>query len=260
MGKSKSNNIALAKNEEILKEYNYTGNGSKLILTNRRIISHVASGTAFDREEMPIEDVHSIGSSFETITKRKGPAIIMLIIGAILAAAGYVFGFNSPVEIAGTWANVVKYAAYGVLGIGAVLALIGLIKLILAFSTNKKVTLSIRTKGNLTDCISVKASTKPVTKKNQGADSSDEIIIVTTVNKKDSLNMVNEIGAMILDLKDELAAQNEKTANITVNAAIPQTVQAQPETKKAEEATETKQDFSFEKVPEETKTEETEQE
>lgn len=217
---NKKTEIKLASNETLLKKWNYADN-SKVIVTDQRVISHVASANSFEREEMPIKDVHSITTHY--VCKRKGavPGFILFIVGLIVAAIGgaYYFAdkiglgdFVAGLNLAEKLAKFVNILSIIFLAAGAVMLLIGIILLLVSIKKHRSISLNIRVAAPLTDCLTLSATDIVPTRRERkkmaqnGLKCSD--ITIRTRVTKESLKMVNEIGAFILDVKNG-ACDNE---------------------------------------------------
>ena len=172
----------LAKNEEVLKEYDYSvtkKNRKKiqntLYVTNKRIINESSGVQGFSREEIPVEAVDYIDVNYTTIQK----SIIGIII-CILLAIGCVVGAIM---------SKINYIYIGT-GVFALLAIILLILFLL--SRTARFTLVLSGKMYQSSLLSVTASIgKPKIKS-----------LKIKVDKDTSKKMLEEIGAMILDVKN----------------------------------------------------------
>ena len=184
--------LKLAKEEKILKEYLYStraqkglGGGKKtidkkLIITNKRVISESKSEYTIIRKEMPLFACDYITSSYAKQTTSLAGAIVCMVIGLIAIIVSFVL----------------KEQMYKLipLALGIVLIAIGIILLVLAL-LKKSASVEIRIAGKEAEhsLLSVGSSNMTRTK---GA---KKIKII--VDRETSETMINEIGALLLDIK-----------------------------------------------------------
>ena len=192
--------VQLANDEILIKQYDYSEKSvkdglkkqrlqRKLIVTNKRIISEVEGKKQVSRKEMPIEAADYVDSTFTTQTGSLGGVIASFIFAAIFFALYFVLNKK------------ISWFSYAVIP-AIICVVLGVVFLILYFIKRKAaVTLTIsgcKTENVLLD---VGASSLASNK------SKKEITI--SVDRKTSEEMINEIGAIIIDVK----AQNARKKN-----------------------------------------------
>ena len=194
--------LKLAKDEKIIKEYLYStraqkglGGGKnslekKLIVTTRRVISESKSELTVIRKEIPLEACDYITSSYSKQATSLIGAIVCFVIGLI----GIIASFVVKDEI-------YKFIP---LGVGAILIALGIVLLVLFF-IKKSASVEVRIAGKLSEhsLLSVGSSNMGSRKK------AKKIKII--VDRHSSEIMVNEIGALLIDVKaGNIEAYEEK--------------------------------------------------
>ncbi len=184
--------LTLANGEKIVKQYDYSksiagkGKGllteSRLIVTNKRIIEEKVCATKRNekiiRNEIPLEKAKKVSSSF----RRKGNAL-----WAILA------GLSALVMIAGF--------AGGIMGLGVIgFAAMIVFALIFIFLRKSVVKVTISTDSIINPALMVQSATQRRLSARQ-IDLYTEVVKVM-VDPAVAMQMVDEIGATILDAKN----------------------------------------------------------
>ena len=189
-------NLVLSKNEKVVKEYAYGEEKVKgliagavhkkenvknsLIITNKRIINQTLGPNKVARDEMPIDAAEYVYSSLKKDQKSIVPAIISMVLGLILLIVGLVVKVNIL--------NIVLI----ILG---VLGLVGGIVLLIMWFMSKTAKVEVHISGKTPNTQLLEVSTSSiVTKKIR------EFKII--VDRDVAAQMVNEIGAIILDTKE----------------------------------------------------------
>ena len=90
--------ITLAKDEVLIKQYDYASTKSKhdvvmhsVIVTDKRIIAQEQGERSFARDEMPLDHADYIVTDFDSYKKPVKLAIVLFIISAIFAIGGLVW-------------------------------------------------------------------------------------------------------------------------------------------------------------------------
>ena len=194
--------LKLAKDEKIIKEYLYSTRAQKglggsknalekkLIVTTKRVISESKSSLTVIRKEIPLEACDYITSSYSKQATSLIGAIVCFVIGIIGIIASFALGDS-----------VYKYIP---LGLGALLIALGVVLLVL-FLIKKSASVEIRIAGKLAEhnLLSVGSS-------NMGSHKKAKKIKII-VDRNTSEIMVNEIGALLLDVKaGDISAYEEK--------------------------------------------------
>ena len=194
--------LKLAKNEKIIKEYFYStraqkGFGGKkntldkrLIITNKRVINEAKSSLSVIRKEVPIEACDYIMTSFSKQARSLLGAIVCLIIGIIGAIAYFIVEQN--------------YVKLGALGVGVLFLIIGII-LLISFFMKKNASVEVIIAGKMEEhnLLSVGSSNMSSSRKIAKR-------IKLIVDRKTSEIMINEIGALLLDVKSGVSLEPEK--------------------------------------------------
>lgn len=176
--------LQLAKNETILKKYNYSLQKSKsgslennLIITDKRIISESVSEKSVLRKEMPVAAADYIGSTYAANNATLIIGLAILVLGITLIIVGAVSEMVAGI----------------IIGIIAIVA--GVVVLVLALlKRGAAVTLQISGKMGEHNLMSVGASTLSSRKKINS--------VKIKVNKEESLKMIDEIGALLIGIKE----------------------------------------------------------
>lgn len=180
--------LQLANNEKILKSYEYskstgkTGlfkkeeSSSTLIVTNKRIVSEYACDTGVSRSEIPIKSADYIGTNFS----KKTPS---LILGIVLAVLGLIL------------AIVLAIVMLPLLVIGVAVLICGVVIIIKAVTgKSASVTVQISSYHGEHSLMSIGSSV--------GTFNSAVKSMKIFVNVDTAIQMVDEIGAIIMGVKD----------------------------------------------------------
>lgn len=187
--------VQLAKNETMLREFEYARGGAKISkkirITNKRIIQEESTGKnlAICRE-MPITDAKYVNTAFGQFSKpaRLVWGLILLFIGGIATALSMLVDFGVDLFDVVTLNLVIG-------GVGDLIAFIGLILFIAYFCSRRAVLKCvIATDHMITPALSINET--PVLKPTKPA---HEITLDLRINRKAALALVNELGAAILD-------------------------------------------------------------
>lgn len=217
--------MKLSKNEVVIKSFDYakTARGANisknsLTVTNKRIIHQTHSPYAMTRQEIPAEDARYINAAF---ARRRNPAYMVL--GIILLAIGIIgtllFAFLPKME----WETGTRPIMLPIV-VGGALFLI--LILLYSFLTKNALALSIGGDGHKQELISFLSVGKlPVDRRGR----KKETTIYVYVSKKKALELIDELGAILLDLKEP------KTADEEILPTPPAEEPAAEETEAAEE-------------------------
>ena len=192
--------IRLASNEVIYKRFDYTTRKAKnskrsLIITNKRVISEIMDRTGVKRKEIPVDEAEFVSTSYAN-TKSSLIGVILL---TILAVGFAVVGLkvNMPIPYG-------QYIAFGLGGLFLLLALILLIK----FFKNRQATVEITISGIKRETNIISLGSSNMSSKGKMKD------IKIQVDRNQSIKMVNELGATLLDVKslnmDELLERQKE--------------------------------------------------
>ena len=185
--------ITLAKDEVLIKQYDYASTKSKhdvvmhsVIVTDKRIIAQEQGERSFARDEMPLDHADYIVTDFDSYKKPVKLAIVLFIISAILAIGGLV------------WSLLTKDTYWFLIptGLSVVVLVFAIIALILAL-TRKGATaeLEIRSRQPAYEMFSFCANgIKPISRLDR---------LKIKVDREVAEQMLNEIGALILNYKNK---------------------------------------------------------
>ena len=205
-------NLLLSKGEQVIKEFQYGEKKAKglfagkknnvkrsLIVTNKRIVSQSEGPNTTARKEIPLSAADYVTSSFTKKQRSLVPAIIALVFGLIALIAGLVIktknGSGDPIMA-------MVIVQIGLLVIGGGLLILGIVLLILYFiSKTAGVEIVIAGKCLETQLLSVSSSNLQVGKKVK--------LFKIVVNREVAYPMINELGALLLDLKAGAIGQEE---------------------------------------------------
>lgn len=185
--------ITLAKDEVLIKQYDYASTKSKhdvvihsVIVTDRRIIAQEQGERSFSRDEMPLDHADYIITDFDSYKKPVMLAIVLFIISAVLAVGGLV------------WSLIAKDTYWFLIptGLSVVALVFAIIALILALAKKGAMAeLEIRSRQPAYEMFSFCANgIKPITR-------FDKLRI--KVDRDVAEQMLNEIGALILNYKNK---------------------------------------------------------
>ena len=164
----------LAKDEVLIKQYDYASAGSKkdavmhsVIITDRRIISQEIGERTFVRDEMPLDHADYIATDYDSYKKDFGLTIIM-----------FAYGFLMPTVL------------------GIVTFVLGVVAMVVALKTRgASAQLEIRSRQPVYEMLSFSANG---VKTNNNLEK-----LKIKVDKDVAERMLNEIGALILDYKNK---------------------------------------------------------
>ena len=164
----------LAKDEVLIKQYDYASAGSKkdavmhsVIITDRRIISQEIGERTFVRDEMPLDHADYIATDYDSYKKDFGLTIIM-----------FAYWFLIPTVL------------------GIVTFVLGVVAMVVALKTRgASAQLEIRSRQPVYEMLSFSAN---------GVKTNNKIEkLKIKVDKDVAERMLNEIGALILDYKNK---------------------------------------------------------
>lgn len=182
----------LAKDEVLIKQYDYASAGSKkdavmhsVIITDRRIISQEIGERTFVRDEMPLDHADYIATDFDSYKKDFGLTMIMFALSVILVVGGVVWS---------RFTDAYWFLIPTVLGI--VTFVLGVVAMVVALKTRgASAQLEIRSRQPVYEMLSFSANgVKPNNKIEK---------LKIKVDKDVAERMLNEIGALILDYKNK---------------------------------------------------------
>ena len=200
----------LAKGERIVKEYNFGSTMSShasptkrgnvvnsLVITNKRVVSQTQGGSTVIRKEIPLSSADYVSTSMTTSGRSIAPFIVFLILGIAFAALAYfsplvVNLILTPmnIELDEAIMNYIALGIYGVAGLFAVLAIINLILFIAKRSMGVEILIS--GKCYETELLNASSTTGGQAKPQP---------FKFTVNRKVATALVNELGALLIDLR-----------------------------------------------------------
>ena len=189
--------IRLASNEVIYKKFEYTtrkGKNSKrsLIVTNKRLISEIMDKTGVKRKEIPIEEAEFISTSYANTKSSVVGIVILIILGAALEGVG----LKVPIPI--------PYGQFIAYGIGALFLILAIILLIKYF-INRQATVELTISGVKRETNIISLGSSNMSSKGKMND------IKIQVDRNQSIKMVNELGATLLDVKNLNLEQLQET-------------------------------------------------
>ena len=187
--------LVLSHDEKIVKEYEYGQEKVKglisgaihknenvknsLVVTNKRIINQTVGKNKIVRDEMPLDAAEYVSSSFKKQQGSLIPAILLMVLGLVLLIVGIVVKVNVL--------NIILMILGGLMLIGG-----GILLVLWFLSKTARVEVTIQGKCVHTNLLSVSTSSI-VSKKHR------EFKII--VDRNVAEQMVNELGAIILDTK-----------------------------------------------------------
>ena len=224
--------VQLAKNETMLREFEYARGGAKVSkkirVTNKRIIQEETAGKSLAiRREMPIADAKYVETAFGKTSKgaRLCWGLILLVLGAAAVALSFLTDFGVDLfDI--TTLNLV------VTGVGGLVAFIGLILFFAYFSSRQAVLKCvISTDHIITPALSI--SEAPAVSSNKPA---REITLDLRISRKAALVLVNELGAAILDAQAYVEEPAVEEAPVVEETPVVEEAPAAEEAPAVEEA------------------------
>jgi len=219
------NDLKLSAGERIVKDYDFSvanvASGSDkekiarhLVITNKRIIHRAEGDKSISQNEMPVTAADYIYSTFGVFSKNLFGPILMILIGLVLIIL-----------------NAIKLGGSGIVyAVGAVVLVAGIIWLIILI-LSMKATVMIRISGKAPQNRILTIGTSEVTvvnaRKKGKAKQKTEVLSIK-VDKNVACAMVNEIGAIILDMKAEAANPKPKAVEAAPKAAASAPTPASP--------------------------------
>ena len=185
--------LKLSENESVIKIFDYAKSRRQessvisqntLVVTNKRIIQQIRSGNAIQRREIPVQDAKYVDTSFY---KRYRPIYAVLgVLAAAIGVAGTVYFKNwIPVAIGG--------------GIFAVLMLVYLL------ATENMVAFTISGDNRITELMSFTGGGRPPRRRRKNGQ------LFIHVNRKQAMQLVSELGSVILDVRETFGKQTVVT-------------------------------------------------
>ena len=179
--------LKLANNEQIVKTYTYSTRSIKsnagkenvnnnLIITNKRIINESVSKKTVIRKEIPVEAADYVYTVFAT----QGITLLVAIIAAVAGVLSLIIGVTTDMTI------------LTVLGI---VMLVIAVAAVIKFFLNKGAGVMVEISGKMGEHSLMQMGTSSLTKSVRLRK------LKIKVDKSVSEAMVNEIGALLLDLK-----------------------------------------------------------
>lgn len=188
----------LSSGEKIIREFEYGKSKSSggtlrrsLIVTNKRIISQVQGKGTIARKEIPLSSAEYV----TTAVSNARLSLLSVIIFGLLAIAFAVVSFIFPnfgMEITFMPMETLQLIGYGVAGAFALLAIVFL--LLFLFKKAGGVEVIIAGRCAETELLSLSSVSGSAAKRTVGA-------FKISVHKDAAYALVNELGALILDLK-----------------------------------------------------------
>ena len=181
--------LKLSENESVIKIFDYAKSRRQessvisqntLVVTNKRIIQQIKSGRAIQRREIPVQDAKYVDTSFY---KRYRPIYVILgVLAAAVGIAGMIYFKNwIPAAIGG--------------GIFAVLLSVYLL------ATENMVSFTISGDRRITELMSFSGGGRPPRRRNKNGQ------IFVRVNRKQAMQLVSELGSVILDVRETFGKQ-----------------------------------------------------
>lgn len=210
--------MKLSKNEVVIKSFDYakTARGANisknsLTVTNKRIVHQTRSPYSVTRQEIPVGDARYINTAFSR--KRNSAYLVFGILFLVLGLVGtLLLAFLPDVE----WLPAAT-ARPVVLPIAAGGALFLLLILLYAFATKNVLALSIGGDVHKEELLSFLSIGKlPVDKKGR----KKEATIYVYVSRKKALELINELGAILLDLQEPAAAAEDVPPQVCVEEPV----------------------------------------
>ncbi|MBQ9132300.1 MAG: hypothetical protein IJX62_07515 [Clostridia bacterium] len=184
--------LKLSENEVVIKIFDYAKSGrqdssvisqNSLVVTNKRIIQQAKSRNAVIRKEIPVQDAKYINTQF---FKKHNPVYNVLAVLAIVAGVACAMALKD-------W----TFAAIGA-GVGVLLFVA------YAFLTKNMLAFSIGGDNRLTQLMTF--TTQKPKKEKPGKKTADkENYVFFRVNKKQAIQLVDELGSVILDVREAFA-------------------------------------------------------
>ena len=204
----KSKVLKLSEGERVVRNYNYGNTKShkfglvkdNVIVTTQRVIIEKTEGTGFKRVEIPVPYINSVETSYRKLRVRKLLPFIILVLTLGLAYAFYEELYKTYFEIPVFLADPKMQEAV----IYGVFALLGLVSLIKLFRPGYiAISLSFMTYTGVPSELGTISSTSGKWSKKKGyvADTKTEIRTMEVKVRKQALYLVNEIGALILNIQ-----------------------------------------------------------
>lgn len=181
--------MALAKNEKLIKDWNYatqSGRGvsvkQSLIVTNKRLVHELRSSTDITRQEVPLSNVKALNMS--SAKRISIPAIIAIVFGVLLAIAGVALKFVLE-------ADMVVMVPF--LAIGVILVVVGILCL-----KRASFTLEIITNG----CASIYGGSSNIVSKKDAK-------VTVKINISIANEIIETLGAILLDNANGTSEEEE---------------------------------------------------
>lgn len=183
----------LAKDEILIKQYDYASTKTKrdsvlhsLIVTDKRIILQDQGKMTFSRDEMPIAHADYVTTDFDSQKRSFALTVILFVISALLATGGFV------------WSRFVNDSYWFLIPtcLGAVCLIFAIIALICALKTKGAFAeIEIRSRQPVYDMLGISANGLKTKSKIEK--------LKIKVDKDVASQMINEIGALILEFKNK---------------------------------------------------------
>lgn len=197
--------IKLGKNEVELRRFAYSSTDvrknkkseivsstSSVIVTTKRVILEEKSNDSLTRNELPLQSIESINTNFRY--EPKSSNIGLIIISIIISLIGVVF-------------TVISGSSYSIMFVG-----IGILFLVISIITmkneRKNISIDFYTKSDntLVDFAHITSQSLVFNTKRKKTKSSTGQTInkISVIVNDEALDLVNELGALIIDAKDSL--------------------------------------------------------
>ena len=200
--------LMLSKGEQIVKEFQYGEKKQKglfagkknnvkrsLIVTNKRIVSQSQGQNTTARKEIPLSAADYVTSSFTKHQFSIVPAIILAIFGLAALIAGLVMSNQKPSGGSSSSSDMTnQIIGFILLGLGGLFLILAIILLfVFLFNRSAGVEIIIAGKCLETQLLDVASSNLKPSKKAK--------LFKIIVKKEIAFPMINELGALLLDLK-----------------------------------------------------------
>ena len=182
--------LKLSENEVVIKIFDYAKSGrqdssvisqNSLVVTNKRIIQQTKSRSAVVRKEIPVQDAKYINTQFY---KKHNPLYIWLTVLAVVAGiVGMILMKNWMPAVVGAGLGVVLMVVYALL-------------------TQNMLAFSIGGDNIMTKLMSFTTVKPKKEKPGKCKKATDEKYIYFRVNKKQAMQLVDELGSVILDVRE----------------------------------------------------------
>lgn len=176
---SQKGSLEFSKDEKVIREYRIVKGGGKALVTNKRLVLDCDT-----RIDLPIEKVGGVASSHYLDVR--GVKLIFGLLFLGICAVGIFFAMSSYIHQ--------DWAKYTLFGVGGFLGLMGLLMVLTSFK--RKFTMNIFGDG-LVPVVAISSKKRFAKESYQG-------LVVTGRQGKDFACFTGEIGALLVQIKEDL--------------------------------------------------------